>query len=142
MPHLEESTTLNVPIEEAFTWVSDPDHLPRWVGPFEEMTIEGEPREGAPIKVKAKFLGVSFTNQSVVTGYEPPRRFSWRGERPFPIDTTATLERTGENTTEVTISADLEPGGFFKLASGFVAEQMRKSLRDDVVRLKEIVDGT
>ena len=113
-----ENVEINRPVEEGFTYVSDPQTLPEWSGVVKEVRSEaqGTLREGDRYTSVAKFLGRTFETPLEVTAQEPPRRQSARSTGgPFPQEYTYILEEAAGDGTRLTLVAEREPGGFFRL---------------------------
>jgi hypothetical protein len=59
---------------------------------------------------------------------------------PVPYEVTATFEDSGGG-TKMTTRVEGEPKGFFKVAEGILKGQLEKSLEEDSMRLKGILEG-
>ena len=72
---IEESVEINLPPEEVFDYVADPENLPGWSSLVLEVQKEtqGELREGDRYTSVAKFLGRRFETPMQVTTHEPRR---------------------------------------------------------------------
>src|SRR5918995_2023022 len=113
---VEESVEINRPVEEVFSYVSDPQNLPEWSGIVLEVREEaqGAPKEGDRFTSVAKFLGRRFETPFEVVSYEPPRRSSHRSTGgPFPQQWTRTFEQTAAGGTRLSQGGGGGPGGFF-----------------------------
>jgi uncharacterized protein YndB with AHSA1/START domain len=77
---VEESVEINRPVEEVFSYASDPEHFPEWSGIILEVQKEGPGvlAEGERFTTVSKFLGRRFETPFEVTAHEPNRLHSHR----------------------------------------------------------------
>ncbi len=137
-----ENVEISRPVEEVFTYVSDPQTLPEWSGIVKEVRSEaqGTLREGDRYTSVAKFLGRTFETPLEVTAQEPPRRQSARSTGgPFPQEYTYILEEAAGGGTRLTLVAEGEPGGFFRLAGPLLERAVRRQFRTDLANLKDLL---
>ena len=75
---VEESVEINRPVEEVFSYASDPEHFPEWSGIILEVQKEqpGVLAEGDRFTTVSKFLGRRFETPFEVTAHEPNRLHS------------------------------------------------------------------
>lgn len=59
---------------------------------------------------------------------------------PFPMETTYTWEAVGEERTRMTLRNRGEPSGFSKIVAPFMAAAMRRANRNDLARLKSVLE--
>ena len=140
----EESVVINRPVEEVFSYASNPDNLPQWTGTALEVRRDapGLLREGATFTAVGKFLGHRVQTSFEVVAHELNRRHAHRSTGgPFPTEWTLTFEETVWGGTRYTQVAEGEPGGFFGLASGLLERAARRQFREDMVRLKILLEG-
>jgi len=78
--HVENSITINRPIEEVFEYVSTPENDPTWVPVSlrHQRTLPGPMRVGMTTQEDLKFLGRTSTDTWEVIEYEPPTVVSYR----------------------------------------------------------------
>jgi ligand-binding SRPBCC domain-containing protein len=94
---IERAQVIPAPLEEAFRFFEDPRNLaeitPAWLR-FEIVGLDGLPlRAGCKIEYRIRWLGIPFRWLTVITDYEPGRRFVdlqtrgpyrlWRHEHTF-----------------------------------------------------------
>ena len=110
MPETTETTTVDRPITEAFTLLSDFARLPEWDPTFTEARQVG----GGPITVGTRFeatgsiLGATFDLELTIESLEEPTRILMRGEGDG-LHTTEDLQlRTGPDGTTVTYHSVFE----------------------------------
>ena len=141
---IEEIVEIDRPVEEVFSYVTDPENLPEWSNLVLEVRRETEDdlREGDRFTTAAKFLGRRFETPFEVSDHEPHRRHSdtSRGG-PFEQEYTYAFEETGEGATRLTYVAEGEPGGFFRLAGPLLERAGRRQFRADLQSLKDMMEA-
>jgi hypothetical protein len=60
---------------------------------------------------------------------------------PFPMETSYTWAAVGDTSTRMALRNRGEPRGFGKLAAPFMAAAMRRANRNDLARLKQVLEG-
>ena len=144
MVRVEEHVTIERPIEEVFTYLSDIERQPDWVSTMSESrkTTTGPTKVGTTYRQVGKFLGRRFELDCEVADYQPPRLYAFRAKNgPMHIEMQFTLTSNGPETTSVTHVAEGESGGFFKLADPILARTMRKQFAADLETLKTILES-
>ena len=141
---IEESVEINLPPEEVFDYVADPENLPGWSSLVLEVQKEtqGELREGDRYTSVAKFLGRRFETPMQVTAHEPPRLHSDKSTGgPFEQEYTFVLEETASGGTRLTQAAEGEPGGFFRLVGPLLEVAGRRQFKTDLANLKDLLEA-
>ena len=95
---------------------------------------------GSTVRSVAKFLGRKVESTSEITAWDPPNQHGLKsvgGQVPF--EETMKLE-SKENGTHLTVSSQMEVGGFFKIAEGLVAKQTEKQLDIAFEALKVLLE--
>ena len=77
---------------------------------------------------------------SEITAWDPPQQLGIKSVSPVPFEATIKFE-SKENGTELTVSGNTEPGGFFKIAEGLVGKQIDKQLDTDFSALKLLLEA-
>ena len=143
MIKVEKSVVINKPVEEVFGFVSAEDSYTKWQAGVEEV-IENGPRNtvGSQFTEVRKFMGQEMRTTLVLTEFVPNARWAAKVVKgPVPYEVTMTFTSV-DGGTQVTTSVEGEPKGFFKLAEGMVAGQLEKSLEEDGLKLKQLVENT
>jgi uncharacterized membrane protein len=139
-----ENVEINRPVEEIFTYDSDPQTLPEWSGVVKEVRREaqGTLREGDRYTSVAKFLGRRFETRLEVTAHAPPRRQSARSTSgPFPQEYTYILEEAAGGGTRLTLVAVGEPSGFFRLVGPLLQRAGSRQFRADLATLRDLLEA-
>jgi len=141
---IEESVEINLPPEQVFDYVANPENLPGWSSLVLEVNKEkqGELREGDRYTSVAKFLGRRFETPMQVTAHEPPRLHSDKSTGgPFEQEYTFVLEETAAGGTRLTQAAEGEPGGFFRLVGPLLEVAGRRQFKTDLANLKDLLEA-
>lgn len=141
--HFEAEVIIHRPVAEVFAFLSDIDQIPLWVAEMEEIrpTSPGSVAVGSTFDGDAHFLGRRLTSGHVVTAYEPERLFAYRASGgPLPGTLSYRFEPVAEG-TRVTVGAEVEPGGAFRLAGPLLRRAGRRMYGRSLERLKGIVEG-
>ena len=135
-----EQVVIERPIDEVAAYVMDPANEPEWMPAIAESRplTDGPMAPGTKVRRVAKFLGRRFSYTPEVIAYEPPSLLVMRADRPFEMDITYRLEAVSRGTR---MSVRLAGGGsgFFRLAGPLLAASVRRSIRGDLRRLRDLV---
>ena len=97
---------------------------------------QGTLREGDRYTSVAKFLGRRFETPLEVTAHEPPRQSASSTGGPFHQEYTYILEEAAGGGTRLTLVAEGEPGGFFRLVGPLLQRAGSRQFRADLATLK------
>ena len=143
MISIEHSVTINRPIEEVFTFVTNIENGTQWQSGVLEsrQTSQGPAGVGATGMEVRQFMGLRVESSFEVTEYEPSRKMGFKTTSgPIPLEGNYTFEPT-EGGTKVTFAVQLEPSGVFKLAEALVARTARKQVETDCSNLKYLLEA-
>lgn len=136
------SIMINRPPQEVFDAITNPEKVALWQNMTDsvEFPSNGDVGVGSTMKVLARFLGRKFETELEVTAWEPPYRFGWKNEKPYPTEVTNTLEPQGEGTL-LTSQSQGEMGSFFRLAEGLAAKLLEKQFSSNYESLKLLMES-
>jgi uncharacterized membrane protein len=143
MKRIEASIVVNQPVEEVFAYMSNPENDSQWQSAVLESGFlgEGPMAVGAKTREVRKFMGQRMESEAEITAYEPNVKVAFKSTSgPVQYEIWTTFE-TMDAGTKLTIVAEADTGGFFKLAEGLVVRQFEKELRADLARLKDILEA-
>jgi uncharacterized membrane protein len=134
------------PLRDVAAYVIDPGHDPEWIGGVREVRMATRPplAIGSRVARVAHFLGrrVEYVNE--VTELDPERVLDMRSVKaPFPMRVTYTFEPrgpAGADGTTVRNRVRGAPGGFFALFGPLLAPMVKRSVRKDLERLRDIME--
>ena len=143
MTTVESSVLIDRPIEEVFTYVTDPNNVAQWAGPVVEsrITSEGPVGLGTTSSRVTQFLGRKMEAMYEITEYKPNSRYADKTTSgPVPMISRISFDSV-DGGTKVTIQGELEAGGFFKLAEPLVARMARRQVETDAQTLKDLLEA-
>ena len=143
MATAEMSTTINRPVQDVFAVISNVEDNPKWSSAALEVkqTSAGPIGVGTTAHFVGKFIGRRMESDSVVTEFEPNRKYSWESKSgPFPLRGSFTFEPV-EGGTRVNAFFEAEPGGFFKLAEPLFVGMAKRQFQGDLANLKDLMEA-
>lgn len=142
MINFEISTLVDRPIEDVFTFISNPLNMPKWqvmVAKVEQL-IPGVIGIGSKFNVKAGMLGRAMEGVMEITDYEPPTKFGFTNRLgPIQMKVAVTLKSVGTG-VKITLNAQGNPDGMFKLAAGSMAQQIKIQMEMNLEKLKSVLE--
>lgn len=142
MAQIQNSITVNRPIEQVFAFVADYRNNVKWqTGVIAaEFTSSAPVGVGTTYKYDAEIMGRKLETSGELTAYDPPKKIAWKSTSgPFPMSGSTTFE-SADGGTLVTDTIEAEPGGFFKLAEPLLMKQMQGQTEKDMKKLKDILE--
>jgi ligand-binding SRPBCC domain-containing protein len=131
------------PRDEVSAFASNPDNATSWYENIKSVEWE-TPRPvtvGSRIAFVAQFLGRRLAYTYEVKEIVPGERFVMStAEGPFPMETTYIWEDAADGSTKMMLRNRGRPKGFSKVASPMMAGAMRRANRNDLARLKTILE--
>jgi carbon monoxide dehydrogenase subunit G len=138
----EKSIFINRPQQKVFDFMSNPAEHSKISSMAEsaEWTSEEPHGVGSTYRGVGKALGRNIESTNEITIWDPPNQYGYKsigGSMPF--ETTYTFETRG-NGTQLSVNAQLEIGGFFKIAEGLAGKQAKKLIDSDFEALKRYLE--
>jgi Polyketide cyclase / dehydrase and lipid transport len=134
---------IDKPRASVASYASDPDNATAWYKNIKAVEWKS-PRPlavGSRIAFVAHFLGRRLAYTYVVKEFVPGERFvQATTEGPFPMETTYTWKDNGAGGTTMGLRNRGEPSGFSKVLSPMMQNAMRRANRQDLRRLKTILE--
>ena len=129
------------PRDEVAAYMSDPANDPEWIGGLREARLlgDGPLGEGSRVARVASFMGRKVEYVNEVTALEPGRVLEMRSVKaPFPMHITYSFEdRDGRTLVRNHVRGG---GGLFSLGSPLFAPMVRRSVRKDLERLRDVLE--
>jgi uncharacterized membrane protein len=132
------------PREQVAAYSANPDNAPIWYVNIKEVQWKSPPplALGSRIAFVANFLGRRLAYTYEIIEHQPGRRLVMSTqEGPFPMETTYTWEDTADGATRMTLRNRGSPAGFSRLLTPFMASSMRRANRQDLTKLKGILES-
>jgi uncharacterized membrane protein len=127
---------------EVAGYAANPDNAPAWYKQIENVTWETEPplAVGSRVAFVAHFLGRRLAYTYEIGELVPGERLVMRtADGPFPMETTYTWTDQGTGTL-MTLRNRGGGAGFFKVAAPILAAAVRRATRNDLRRLKRVLE--
>jgi uncharacterized protein YndB with AHSA1/START domain len=141
---IQTEVEIDRPREDVAAYAADPDNATAWYVNIKSVEWR-TPRSltvGSQIAFVATFLGRSLAYTYAINEFVPGERLVMSiAEGPFAMETTYTWEDTAHGSTKMTLRNHGEPTGFSKLTAPIMAAAMRRANRQDLRRLKEILES-
>jgi len=133
------------PISAVASYAADPTNAPAWYANIDSVEWKTEPNVavGSRVAFVARFLGRRLEYTYELAEYEASVRLVMRtAEGPFPMETTYTWTAVTATSTTMELRNRGEPAGFSKVAAPFMARAMRRANRQDLAKLKTLLEST
>ena len=144
MISLDLSTLVDRPLPDVSAFLSNPLNLPQWqsmVAKIEPVT-PGAPGVGSKFKVAAEVMGRQIDGNMEITTFEPPNKFGFTNQAgPMLVTVTVTLKPAGSG-AKISLHAEGNPAGFFKVAEGLLAGQVKSQKEANLARLKSVLENS
>jgi carbon monoxide dehydrogenase subunit G len=143
MINFEIGTLIDRPVQDVFTFLSNPLNLPKWqtmIASIEQIT-PGAVGAGSKYNLSAEMMGRKIDGIMEVVEYQPPTRFGFvNNAGPIQVKVVMTLKPVGTG-AKITLNAEGNPGGLFKLAEGALAGQVKSQMEANLARLKAVLES-
>ena len=134
---------IKAPVEKVFAYVTDFRKNAEWQeGVMESsQTPDGPTALGTKFKTVRTFLGQKLDATGEVTEFEPNKKFAFKSTSgPIKFSLWQTFESAAGG-TKLSLKVEMEAGGFFKLAEGALAGNLKKTFEDQAAKLKSVLEG-
>lgn len=140
---IDLSTLVDRPVADTFAFLSNPLNMPQWqtmISRIEAVT-PGPATVGSKFKVAAEMMGRKMEGQMEIASLEAPNKFSFTNQAgPMQVAVTITLKQVGTG-SKISLHAEGNPGGVFKLAEGVMAGQVKSQMEANLARLKTVLES-
>lgn len=133
----EASITIDRPPEAVFAVLTDVVSHPGWSkGAGRVLNVSENPAVlGTTWTQITRLFGKEVEGHAKVVQFEANRKFGAEMDKPFPGQMLWQIESNG-NGAKVTVSSEIEPGGFLGVAGPLVAKTIKDSFSSDLSALK------
>jgi carbon monoxide dehydrogenase subunit G len=142
MINLDLSTLIDRPVKNVFVFVANPNNMPKWnsaVVSIQQIT-PGAVGVGTKFKSIGEALGRRSEGEVQVTAYEPDSKCGFQmNAGPMQINATLTFKTVGTG-TKLSLNAQGNPAGVFKLAEGVMSGQVKSMMEANLARLKSVLE--
>ncbi|HNE03748.1 MAG TPA: SRPBCC family protein [Anaerolineales bacterium] len=144
MINIDLGVLIDRPVKDVFAFVSNPNNMTKWnsaVINLEPLT-PGTVGVGAKFKTTGEAMGRRIEGEMQITAYEPDTKCGFQVTAgPMQVNLTMTFKTVGTG-TKVSLNAQGNPGGLFKLAEGVMAGQVKSMMEGNLSRLKSALEGS
>jgi uncharacterized protein YndB with AHSA1/START domain len=145
MVRIQDSTTIDRPVEEVWRFVSDPSNDPKWY----QGTMEVRQISEGPIAVGTTFEAViQFRGRSLVAGarciiLNPNKEVTWEFTSGLMKRSTDSwrMEPMDEKSTRLTRVFDMRVNGFWRMIQPIFARGTKRAHEAEISKVKRIVEG-
>lgn len=141
---IQTEIEIDRPRHEVAIFAADPDNATAWYQNIKSVEWKTAKPLGVGTQVAfvATFLGRRLAYTYEVTELVPGERLVMStADGPFAMETTYTWQETSHGSTRMTLRNRGEPTGFSKVAAPIMAKAMRHANRNDLTRLKELLEA-
>jgi uncharacterized membrane protein len=134
--------TIDAPVERVAAFAADPSNVMRWYKNISSVEwLTSKPVQlGSKVAFVAQFWRRTLRYTYEIVEFVPGERLVMRtADGPFPMETTYTWSRVGDDRTRMTLRNRGEPTGFSKLVAPLMASAMRRANRKDLATLASIL---
>lgn len=135
--------TIARPRAEVAAYMFDPRHDAAWTGGLVDARplSDGPLRTGSKVERTSKFLGRKFSYVIEVLDHEADAMVRMLTTEPFEMRITYRLEDAEGGATRTSIRAAGGGTGFFAMAGPLLARMVKRSIQNDLLMLKEILEA-
>lgn len=132
------------PREVVASYASDPGNAPQWYTNIKAVSWESDPplAVGSRLAFRAHFLGRDLDYVYEFTELDPGTKLVMRTmQGPFPMQTTYTWVDADGAATRMTLRNNGTPAGFSAVVNLLMVPMMRRAMRKDLARLKQVLEA-
>jgi carbon monoxide dehydrogenase subunit G len=138
MINIDLGTLIDRPIKDVFAFVADPNNMSKWnsaIVSLQQIT-PGDVGVGTKFKSAGELMGRRVEGEMQVIAYEPDTKCGFQVQAgPMQVNLTMTFKTVGTG-TKVSLNAQGNPAGFFKLAEPVMAGRVKSLMEENLARLK------
>jgi carbon monoxide dehydrogenase subunit G len=142
MINLDLGTLIDKPVKDVFAFVANPNNMSKWnsaVVSLQQVT-PGEVGVGTKFKSIGEMMGRRIEGEMQITAYEPDARCGFQvNAGPMQVNMTMSFKTVGTG-TKISLNAQGNPAGFFKIAEGMMAGRVKSMMEENLVRLKSVLE--
>ena len=142
MINLDLGTLIDRPVKDVFAFITNPANMSKWnsaVVSMEQVT-PGVVGMGTKFKSVGEMLGRRIEGEMAVTAYEPDSKYGFQMDAgPIQVNVTLAFKTVGTG-TKLSLNAQGNPGGVFKLAEGVMQGRVKSMMEENLARLKSVLE--
>ncbi len=142
MINLDLGVLIDRPVKEVFAFITNPQNMSRWnsaVVSLEQLT-PGAVGMGTKFKNVGEMMGRRIEGEMQVVAFEPDAKYGFQMQAgPMQVNMLMTFKTVGTG-TKLSLNAQGNPAGFFKLAEGVMAGRVKAMMEENLARLKTVLE--
>lgn len=142
MINLDLGTLIDKPMKDVFAFVADPNNMSKWnaaVVSLQQIT-PGAVGVGSKFKSVGEMMGRRIEGEMQITAYEPDSKCGFQvNAGPMQVNLNLAFKTVGTG-TKVSLNAQGNPAGIFKLAEGVMAGRVKSMIEENLTRLKSVLE--
>jgi carbon monoxide dehydrogenase subunit G len=142
MINLDLGTLIDKPVKDVFAFVTNPANMSKWnsaVVSMEQIT-PGAVGMGTKFKTVGEMLGRRIEGEMQVIAFEPDSKYGFQmNAGPVQVNVTLGFKTVGTG-TKLSLNAQGNPGGLFKLAEGVMQGRVKSMMEENLARLKSVLE--
>ena len=142
MINLDFGVLVDRPMKDVFAFVSNPNNMSQWNSAVVSLqqSTPGAVGVGTKFKTVGEMMGRRIEGELQITIYEPDTKCGFQLQAgPMQVNLTLAFKTVGTG-TKVSLNAQGNPGGIFKLAEGVMAGQVKSMMEGNLARLKTFLE--
>ncbi|MBK6791687.1 MAG: SRPBCC family protein [Anaerolineales bacterium] len=142
MINLDFGVLIDRPMKDVFTFVSNPNNMSKWNSAVVslEQVSSGAVGVGSKFKTVGEMMGRRIEGEMQITAHEPDTKCGFQvNAGPMQVNLTLSFKTVGTG-TKVSLNAQGNPGGIFKLAEGVMTGQIKSMMEGNLARLKDALE--
>ena len=142
MINLDFGVLIDRPTKDVFAFVSNPNNMSKWNSAVVslEQVSSGAVGVGSKFKTVGEMMGRRIEGEMQITAHEPDTKCGFQvNAGPMQVNLTLSFKTVGTG-TKVSLNAQGNPGGIFKLAEGVMTGQIKSMMEGNLARLKDALE--
>jgi len=142
MINLDLGALIDRPVKDVFAFVANPNNMSKWnsiVLSLKQIT-PGAVGAGTKFKSVGEMMGRRIEGEMQVIAYEPDTKCGFQvNAGPMQVNMLLTFKTVGTG-TKISLNAQGNPAGFFKLAEGVMTGRVKSMMEENLARLKSVLE--
>jgi carbon monoxide dehydrogenase subunit G len=142
MINLDLGVLIDKPVKDVFAFVTNPNNMSKWnsaVVSMQQIT-PGAIGVGTKFKNVGEMLGRRIEGEMQVVAFEPDTKYGFQmNAGPMQVNVVLTFKTVGTG-TKISLNAQGNPAGVFKLAEGVMQGRVKSMMEDNLARLKSVLE--
>ena len=142
MINLDLGVLIDKPVKDVFAFITNPKNMAKWnsaIVSLEQITPDPVGM-GTKFKSVGEMMGQRIEGEMQVIAFEPDSKYGFQmNAGPVQVNVTLTFKTVGTG-TKLSLNAQGNPGGFFKLAEPVMAGRVKSMMEGNLERLKSVLE--